>query len=161
MVQRYDVDVVGALAWDEREEMDRDAVPLHANVLIALDDASGEIDVNLLAGGRYTPVQLETLTGNSQAHLRRITCAVAMAALFERRPGMYSEMAEAIAKIARGHLAALARGENVFGLTELISGASSTIDVETVQSIEIDNLNLLPGRMSRFFPGSAQRTPRN
>lgn len=159
-IQRYDVDVIAALAWDEREEMDRDAVPTHPNVLTALTDASGEIDVNLLAGGRYTPDQLVDLTGNSLSHLKRITCAVAMAVLFERRPGAYQEMADGIAKTSRGHLAALAKGENVFGLPDRVNGNAGMVSVETVQASTIDSLNLLPGRMSRFFPGTAQRSPR-
>lgn len=161
LIKRYDVDMIGALAWDEREDMDREAVPTHPTVLTLLEDASGEIDVCLLAGGRYTPAQLAALTGNSLSHLKRITCAVAMASLFERRPGMYEEIAERVAKTARANLTALKKGENIFGIPELENGNAGTIDVATVESIEIDNLNLLPGRMSRYFPGTAQRTPRN
>jgi len=29
-----------------------------------------------------------------------------------------------------------------------------------VQAVEIENLRLLTGRMPRYFPGTAQRTPR-
>lgn len=161
LIQRYDIDVIGALATDDREQLGRLAVPSDPNVATALADASGEIDVNLIAGGRYTPAQLAALSGGSRSHLIRITCAVAMACLFERRPGMYTEMAEAICKISRANLAALARGQNVFGIPELANGNAATIATDTVQSIDIENLNLMPGRMSRFFPGTAQRTPRN
>lgn len=157
LIQRFDVDMVGDLATDDREGLDRSAVATHPNVLTALDDASGEIDVSLQAGGRYTAAQLASLTGNSLSHLVRITCAVAMACLFERRAGEYPEKAEAIAKVARGHLESLRRGENVFGLPEIT--ASGVIDLATPDTIQIDALNLLPSRMARYFPGTAQRQP--
>ena len=160
LIQRYDVRTIAALAWDEGEQMDLADVATHPNVLTALEDASGEMDVNLIVGGRYTPAQLAGITGNSLSHRKRITCAVAMAALFERRPGLLTETSEAIAKTARGHLASLARGENVFGIVELENGAAANVSVETLHATEIDSLNLLPGRMSAYFPGTAQRTPR-
>lgn len=162
LIKRYDVRMVGDLAWDEGEEMDPGAVPDHANVAAALEDASGEIDASLITGGRYTPAQLAALTGNSLSHLKRITCAIAMAHLFERRSGggAAEDIAEKVAKIARDNLTALRRGDNVFGVPELENGEAAVIDVETVDSIDIDNLNLLPGRMSRYFPGAETRTPR-
>lgn len=159
LIQRYDVDQVGDLATDEREELDRAIVPTHPNVLAALLDASGEIDAAMMAGGRYTPAQLAGITDNTKNHLIRITCSIAIANLVERRPERVSvELAEAYRKTARGFLEALRRGENVFGIQAVID--SGTIDVETVQAIQIENLNLMPGRMPRYFPGTEQRTPR-
>ncbi len=157
LVERYDIDLVGDLATDDRESLDRALVPTHPHVLAALDDASGEIDVALMEGGRYTPVQLESLTGYSQKHLVRITCAIAMQLLFERRPGMRPEVAESIGKTARGHLVALRRGENVFGIPAVVD--AGTIDVETISAANIENLNLLPERMPRYFPNTQQRSP--
>ena len=159
LIQRYDVDQVGDLATDEREELDRVAIPTHPNVLAALLDASGEIDAAMMAGGRYTPAELAGITDNTKNHLIRMTCAIAMACLIERRPDRASqEIAESYRKTARGHLEPLRRGENVFGIQAVIS--AGTIAIETVQSVSIEDLNLLPGRMSRYFPGTDQRTPR-
>ncbi|MCC7334445.1 MAG: DUF1320 family protein [Pirellulaceae bacterium] len=159
LVQRYDVDQLGDLATDDREELDRVAVPTHPNILAALLDASGEIDVSLLSGGRYQPSQLTTLTGNTRNHLIRITCAIAMSLMCERRPDRINlDMAESYRKTAKGHLEQLRRGDNVFGIPEVID--SGSIDVVTVESVSIENLNLLPARMPRFFPGTEQRTPR-
>lgn len=162
IVKRYDVDVIGMLANDDREELDRAAVPIHPNVLTALDDASGEIDAKLTAGGRYKPEQLATLTGSSLAHLKRITCAVAMALLFERRviPSL-QELAEKIAKQSRDLLTQLAEGKNVFGLPELTSGQAATMRLETVETIDIQNQNLITERMGPYFPRTAQRMPRH
>jgi phage gp36-like protein len=156
---RYDIDMIGDLATDDREELDRAAVALHPNVLAALDDASGEIESALLAGGRYTASQLGSLTGNTLNHLKRITCAVAISLLLERRPSeRYQELAAAYAKVARGHLESLRRGENVFGLTEIVE--AGTIDTQTITVEEVIGLNSLPTRMSRYFPGIEQRLPR-
>jgi phage gp36-like protein len=157
LVKRYDVDLIGDLAQDEREPLDRSVVASHPNVAAALDDASGEIDVALLVGQRYLPEQLTTLTGFSRNHLVRITCAIAMSLLFERRPGMRPEIAEAIAKKAREHITALNRGDNVFGIQENLD--AGTIDTATIATVDIENLNLLPQRMPRYFPGTEQRSP--
>lgn len=160
LIKRYDVDVIGTLCQDDREEIDRDVIATHENVLTALMDASGEIDVKLLSGGRYTPAQLAALTGNSQSLLKKVCCAIAMANLFERRTtSAYEELAEKVAKQSREYLKALASGENVFGIEELISGEAAILSVDTVQAVEIENRRLITGRMSRYFPGTAQRTP--
>ena len=157
LVVRYDVDLIGDLAQDGREPLDATVVPNHANVLAALADASGEIDVALRCGDRYLPEQLETLTGNSRNHLIRITCSIAMSLLFERRPGMKPEIAEAVSKKAREHITALNKGDNVFGIQSVID--SGTIETATIATIDIENLNLLPQRMPRYFPRTDQRSP--
>lgn len=159
LVARYDIDVIGDLATDEREPLDRDVIPTHPHVLVALEDAAGEMDVALQAGGMYTPAQLAAMTGNSLNHRKRINCAIAMALLFERRPGVRMDNREEIVKNARGHITALRRGENVFGIPEHIDAA--VMELATVSSVEIDQLNLLPNRMEPYFPGVSQRTPHN
>lgn len=159
MIQRYDVDLVGDLATDEREELDRAAVPTAPNLLAALADASGEVDVALLVGGQYSPSQLEGLTGNSKNHLIRITCAIAITLLLERRPSeRYERIADYYRKIAKGHLESLRSGQNVFGLDANI--AAGTQDVATISAVEVDNLNGLTARMPRYFPQADTRLPK-
>ncbi len=158
LISRYDVDTVGDLATDQRESSDPSSVPNLPNVLTALMDASGEIDVALTVGERYLPSQLEALTGNSQSKLKRITCDIAMSLLCSRRVGTdYLELAEKVAKISRDHLRSLSNGENVFGLQSLFD--ASVIDVGTISTCEIERRNLLPSRMTRFFPTDSQRMP--
>lgn len=162
LIARYDIDVVGQLAWDEREELDREVIATHANVLTALEDASGEIDVKLIAGGRYTPAQLSALTGNSLSLLKRITCAIAMSCLFERRPSTaFDELAEKVAKQSRDWLKSLASGDNVFGIPDAANGQAAVMVFDTVSAIDIENRNLMTARMPRYFPSTAQRTPRD
>lgn len=159
LIDRADVDQVGDLATDGRESLDQHAVKLHPNVLTALADASGEVDVALIVGGRYTPNQLESLTGNSRSHLIKIVCRLAMNNLLSRRVGeQYADLAEKISKQSREDLRALRSGENVFGIASIES--ASTISLETVSSVELDNLNLLPSRMSPYFPNNSQRVSR-
>lgn len=172
LIKRYDIDLIGDLCQDSREELDwqSDLTTLteHDNVVSALEDASGEIDSAMQAGGRYTPEQLQALitpavasdANNTKKHLIRITCAIAMSILVERRLDKVSmETADWLRKTAKGFLDQLRRGENVFGIAEVV--ASGTIDVATVKAVEITNLNLMTERMPRYFPGTAQRTPRH
>lgn len=158
LTTRYDIDLIGDLATDGREELDRSAVANHPTVLAVLEDASGEIEAALLAGGRYTVSQLGSITGNTLNHLKRITCAVAISLLLERRPSeRYQELAQAYAKTARAHLQELMAGKNVFGLTEQIEAGA--IDTQTITVEDVSALNSLPTRMSRYFPGIEQRLP--
>ncbi len=159
LIDRYDVDMIGDLATDDRESLYRDDVPTNSKVLAALNDARGEIEVALAVGNRYLPSQLTSLSGGSLQHLIRVECDIAMSNLFRRRGGQaYMETAESVAKTARGHLEQLRRGENVFAMPEV--QASSTMDLATISTIDIDQMNLLPSRMPRYFPNPLSRIPR-
>ena len=123
LIARYDIDLVRDLVTD-RESLDRSGVATHPRVEVALGDASGEVEVALIAGGRYTADQLASLEGNSVNHLKQIVCGLAIAALFRRRPeSVDEEYIESITKTAREAIKALRRGENLFGLTEAIEAS--------------------------------------
>lgn len=157
MVARYDVDLIRDLVTD-REDLDRVDVPADARLAVALADASGEIEVALMAGGQYTIAQLESLPENSNNHLKAIVCGLAMAALHRRRPeSADTQYIESITKSARDALFALKRGENVFGLDPTIS--ASVIDQTGPSAVDIYNRNDLPARMERYFPAAGSRLP--
>jgi phage gp36-like protein len=159
LVARYDVDLVGDLATDSREPIEQSAVPNLPLVATALLDASGMIDVHLATGGRYTPSDLEALSGNSVYHLKRITCDVAMGLLLQRRTDMkYQELAEKVVAGSKQHLMALARGENIFGISSVQD--AGTIECQTISAVNIDNRNVLTSRMDRYFPPSGTLVPR-
>ncbi len=158
LVSRYDARLVSDLVTDAGETLPAGEVTTHANTLAALEDASGEIVVALNNGGRYTEAQLEALTGYSLQHLKRVCCDIAMALLMKRRPIVQEERAEGIAKQSREHLRSLADGKNVFGIPEVID--AGTLDLSTPSTVQIEDLNLLTERMSRFFPNTSQRMPR-
>jgi phage gp36-like protein len=160
MIDRYDIDLIGDLTTDDRETVDRDLV-LEENPKLqsALEDASGEVDVALLAGGRYSPAQLQNLEGHSGSHLKRIVCALTMAALYQRRPeAADAESIKRLTEDAREAIKSLRRGENVFGLPQAIEAGKVTVTGPT--AIDIQNRNDLTARMHRFFPTAATRLPR-
>lgn len=159
LIARYDIDLVGDLATDDRETQDRDLVATSPKVLVALGDASGEVETALLAGGRYTVQQLGSLTGNARSHLTRIVCGLAMAALYQRRPeAADAEMIDRLTKDSREAILAIRRGENLFGLQEEI--AASVISTGGPSVVDYQNRNDLTARMSRYFPTYDSRIPR-
>ncbi|MFG0261028.1 MAG: hypothetical protein ACF788_01365 [Novipirellula sp. JB048] len=158
LVSRYDIDLIGDLASDDRESQDRDTIPTHPHVVTALADASGEVDAALLAGGRYTVDQLSSLEGSSQSYLKSIVCGLAMAALHERRPeAVDATLIERLTKKARDAVHALHRGDNVFGIPEHITAGQ--VHTSGPSAIQLHNRNGLPERMHRYFPSPASRLP--
>lgn len=160
LIQRYDIDLIGDLATDERETELRDQVAEHPHVLTALDDASGQVDVALLAGGRYTVAQLQSLQGSSLSHLKAIVCALAMAALHDRCPeAVDPEYIKRLSEQAFESLRMLRRGENVFGLDEIVEATRT--DTGGPSAIDLRNRNGLAERMHGYFPQPATRLPRD
>lgn len=159
LIARYDVDLIGDLATDDRETQDRDSVASNVKVATALADASGEVEVAMQAGGRYTVAQLQSLTGNSANHLKQIVCGLAMAALYRRRPeAARRETIEDLTRDSREAIKSLRRGENVFGIVEHID--ASVPELTGPSAIDIESRNDLSVRMNRYFPSPASRLPR-
>jgi len=159
LIARYDVDLIGDLATDDRETLDRDLVADSGKVATALADASGEVEVAMMAGGRYTTENLQTLAGNSANHLKQIVCGLAMAALYRRRPEAASrELIEDLTRDAREAIRSLRRGENVFGIQANIE--ATVPELTGPSAVDIENRNDLSARMGRYFPSPASRLPR-
>src|SRR5262249_5564409 len=103
-----------------------------ANVTLArlLLAASGEIEAALLANGKYTPTDLQTLTGASQCYLQKLTADLAHWRLKQRRWPDADPNTVQGAKAALDALERLRRGENIFGLQEVAdAGLAETIDL--------------------------------
>jgi phage gp36-like protein len=159
LIARYDVDLIGDLATDDRETLDRDLVAESGKVATALADASGEVEVAMMAGGRYTVPQLQSLTGNSLNHLKQIVCGLAMAALYRRRPEAASrELIEDLTRDAREAIRSLRRGENVFGIQANIE--ATVPELTGPSAIDYEQRNDVTVRMGRYFPSPASRLPR-
>ncbi len=160
LTARYDIDLVGDLATDERETLDRANVATHPHVLTALEDASGEVDAALLAGGRYTVAQLQALSGPAASHLKAIVCGLAMAALHDRRPEAVDQTTiERLTKRSMEAIRALKRGENVFGLDEHVDAGRTLL--RGPSAVDITNRNGLASRMgTRYFPNTQSRLPK-
>lgn len=149
LTARYDLRTVSQLASDNNVAVpDVTAAPA---VLAVLSDASGDVDVALMAGGRYTAADLAALTGNSLATLLRIVCDIAMSYLYARRPGFDVKKTKELRELADDHLDRLRKGENVFALPAQISAGQPTIDGPT--AVEYEAMNLTADRARRgYFP---------
>lgn len=144
-------DVNGAPAIADLED--------NANLTALLADASGQVEAALLVGQRYTTAQLDALTGNSLGLLKRITCTVAMAQLFERRPGVHVQTAQAYLERADKHLEDLRAGKRIFNVAENVAKQTPTINGPT--SYAAETRNLITERMGRHIPPTIDRQPTN
>jgi phage gp36-like protein len=157
LFERHDVRLVNDLAEDDGQRLSRPDLALNENVLTALADASGAIEIALVTGGRYSVEQLESLDGNSKQVLERTCCDIAMAYLFDRRPSHNPDMLEAYWKIATRHLEALRTGQNIFNLPDHVAATNPTLDGPS--SRVYTKLNLIPDRVQHFYPRREGRLP--
>ena len=160
-LDRYDQRDVGALVSDNDLEVSRDDllndIDLRSPLQAALDDASGEIEAALLVGGQYSVSDLTGLTGNSAAYLTRITCDIAMASLFDRRPLQDLEKSNLLHERSEKYLDRLRKGENVLNVTTAIEAGTASITGPDVS--RYDRLNLIPERARHYFPSRVTRVP--
>lgn len=157
LIARRDKRLIGELISDT-DEPPTDADILASTVLTTLlEDASGQIESAMLSGKRYEPADLAGLTGNSLAFLKKIVCTIAMADLYERRPGIHIEQAKAYTEMAQGYLEALRTGKNLFNIDEHATAANPDTTAPTV--VDYTDLNLLPEQMIRHFPYRVTRLP--
>jgi len=154
---RKDARDVGDLVSDDETQVAAGDLLTDPVLLAAIDDASGDIDTALMGGGRYTAADLEGLTGNSLATLRRIASELTMFHLLARRPDRNPERIEAVAKLKDAYLAPLRRGENVFGLALHID--AGTVDVHGPTTVQARDLNLVRDRTRNYYP--PRRLPGN
>jgi phage gp36-like protein len=157
LITRRDKRLIGELMGD-MNDTPTDAELLASDVLSELlVDASGQVESAMLSGKRYLPADLESLTGNSLGFLKKIVCTIAMADLYERRPGYHMEQAKAYTELAQAYLKALRNGENLFNLDDHINAANPDTTAPTV--VDYTNLNFYPEQMSRHLVPRWNRLP--
>lgn len=157
LTARHDADIVAQLCSDDEHAVPAEDLATNTNLLAALEDASGEVESACLIGKRYSTDQLDALTGNSLAKLKRITCIIAMANLLERRPLVHVSNAEKLLERAEQYLEQLRTGQRIFNVTENVETQLPTIDGPT--SVTYQEMNMLPDRMLRYFPEQITRLP--
>ena len=157
LLERYDARILGDLVADDNTQIAAAALPANANIVAALEDASGDIDAALLVGRRYSPDDLSGLTGNAAKHLIRITCDIAVSYLLRRRVQQDPERAGAQMQLAETPLDSLRNGINVFGLDpQMDAGKPTTTGPSTP---DYNNLNLMRDRTRNYYP--AKHLPGN
>jgi len=161
LIARYDVEVIGELATDDRTRLLRQDIPDHPAVTTAIKSAMGEVLARIKIGNRYSSADLDDLDEYSEEHFKTVVCVIAMSRLFRRRPGTHTEMAKAIREESEDWLKRLASGEEVFTLETDTSHLDATVpalDGPTVR--EIEQRNFLAARMAgRYLPAIEQRNP--
>lgn len=158
LLKRCRPDIISALVTEGGATQSQDDLESDAILLEVLAYASGEIEAALLVGNQYTPTQLESLTGNSLALLRGITCDIALARLFDRNPGINPSLWEAYTEKADKVLERIRRGTNVFNLTA--QRDAGLVDVSTPTIAQIQAANRIVSRAYRYYPNQASRLPR-
>jgi len=159
LITRRDKRTVGELAFDTDEPPTDAELLASTNLSAILEDASGQVEAAMLCGKRYLPADLAALTGNSQAFLKKVVCTIAMADLFERRPGYHIEQAQAYAAQAKGYLEDLRTGKNLFNMSDNSAANAAIASTEGPTVVEYTELNLLPNQMMRHFPNWDTRLP--
>lgn len=150
LLSRHDWRMIGRLATDTGSPLTFEEVQSNSNVRTALEDASADIQGEMIANGRYEIVDLEDLEDRARQHLLRVTCWIAMAYLFERRPDVNPDSTERYLERAEAYKKKLREGENMFNLPLKTQPTTPTIDGPT--SVDVTINNLLPERMNRYFP---------
>jgi phage gp36-like protein len=159
LTARYDSRIIRDLASDTGTPVSEGALATDTRVSAALDDASGRIDSALTVARIYSTDDLDALTGNSLALLKRITCELAMAFLISRRQEKMLDGSTAeVEQKGEDYLDRLRKGERLFGEAEAAKDAGLP-SVDGPTSVEYAELNLLPDRTKHFFPSRASRLP--
>lgn len=158
MITRYDVRLLGDLCADDGSRVTEAALKSTTSpnpiMAAALDSASGKVKAAVLRAGRYTVMQLEALTGESQAYLVDLTCQIAFWMLWRRRP--YSEAYDSQLKNAKEaydeSLESLRTGDEIFEVDVVIEAGKPKI--ETVTRVESKDFNLAvdQARGGNFYP---------
>ncbi len=155
LTARKDARTIADLVSDSGSPISETAVANHPKVIVALEDAEGEVVGNLQAFGRYTVESLGLLTGSAQAFLKRVIAEIAMINLIVRRPDLSSEDLERHEKIRSQWLERLQQG-NMILADENTDDSASRVSVDGATLGETANLNMVRDRSryltSRIYP---------
>lgn len=158
MVTRIREQTLMDLVTDTGDRPESAALLTDAKLLAALADASAVIDAALVVGRRYTPDQLEALTGSSQNLLKRMTCEIALAFLLERNPGYSNDLYERYESIRERYLTRLQQGVDMFNLDAELNASLPTIDGPS--SVTYERMNCLSTRLGgNLVPRVETRLP--
>lgn len=156
LLERKSPETIGDLVSDDGVQVLPAALLTDDIVEAALEDASGAIEAALLQGQRYSLVDLATLTGGSLMHLVRMTCEIAMAYLYARKPTYSSEQYKAALELQDIHLERLRRGENVFNVAANLE--AGVPQYATPRAVDIAHLQLIRDRARGFYPRRIDQT---
>jgi phage gp36-like protein len=154
LLLRKSEQTIGQLVSEDGTAVSSGALATDDKVLAALESASGAIDAALLQAGRYEPSDLAALTDNSLAHLKHITCEIAMAYLFAIKPTYATDDYKAQMDLHDLYLERLRKGENVFNISKVIEAGTPKLSRPSVAAVT--QLNLLRDRTLHYYPYRVQ-----
>ena len=159
LTARFDSQIIRDLASDSGTQVEEGDLATDVKVQAALDDASGRVEAALTVARIYSTDDLDALTGNSLAMLKRIVCELAMAFLIGRRQEkMLDEGLQRVEQKSEEYLDRLRKGERLFGANEEAQDAGLPT-VGGMTAVEYNNLNLIPDRTHNYYPRRAGRLP--
>jgi hypothetical protein len=159
LIDRKDARVIADLCSDSNSPVSPNAVTTHPKVLIALEDAEGEVIGTLQALGRYDETRLLALTGSAKAFLKKIIVELAMVGLISRRPSLETDDIEKLEKLHDLWLKRLQEGSAIFA-DDTTDDSASRPSVDGATLGELSNLNMLRER-SRYFAARVLPEGRN
>lgn len=155
-ILRKDVRPVGEFVRDDDGRST--AVELESDAALAalLSEASGQVEVACMKGGRYTPDDLAALNGNAREFLKGIVSALAFEKVRNRRGTPDEPLPEY--EEAKETLKSLASGETIFPFAETVAAGLPKSVV--MRPEDYDRLPLVSNQ-SRFMGVLNRSYPRN
>jgi phage gp36-like protein len=162
MFANYDVRTIGDLCSDTGTRVVIPALLTDPNLINAINSASGIIDSALMAGGMYTPADLQSIIGslvsstntdNTPYMLVNLCCEIAMYILLARRPAYDTKRMKDLQELIygpTGTITKLKQGQNVLGLPGQLDAGLPSVDGPT--TLEYNNLNLMRDRCKNYYP---------
>jgi hypothetical protein len=138
------------LVDDDTRLADATAVASSATLATLLLAASGEVEAACLVSGRYTPDDLNALTGSTQAFLQKLVADLAYWRMMQRRWPDADVANVPGAKSALEMLDRLRLGERIFGLQE-VADAGLAEEVEMAPAGSAYEQNRVSVEANRFF----------
>lgn len=144
---------LGDLCSDDGTRQPAGALANNAKITAALDAASGEIEAALLQGKRYTASDLSTLTGNSAAYLKKLTCDIAYWILWDRKPAYRPDdhSRDRVIEACQQALKMLRTGEHIFNVTAVKEAGVPDMDYPSEATIRENNFVVDIAR-PRYYP---------
>lgn len=153
-LDRYDVRTIAELIQDTDESLDVAQVTASARLEKLLMEASGQLEAAALLGGKYTPADLNALTGNMGQWIAGIVADLAAPKVIGRRFMEFGEFQKRLEQAGKV-LEALADGRLIFGLQENIDAGMIDDHVETASDVEARKM--ITYQASKYFGTRANR----
>lgn len=145
---RYDWRLIAQMVSDTGTADSQGAVATDPNLLQILQDASGEVLMYAIQGGRYSQTDLDNLTDISKAQLQRLVSDIAIWFIVLRRGLPVDEYPQC--RLALEMLKLISEGEEIFNVQANIDASVAQSPDVSIQSIA--NNNFLVDNAYRYFP---------